>query len=561
MQSYSLQTDDATDENDVDATSRKTVSSGGGAEWWVQVKPAGTSRAPVDLHYDKDEVLAETFGLGSFPTLSTVTYLTEGRDNAPTIIFPHTYNDEEDRPIESMLLSRAARAKHVVFDGRLLHGAPAHPALLVGQNSNGKQSSGESYCEEDAEGEDGSLRVTFLVNIWKSGRPAGVHMLPESIRTKIRSAATGTAVMPLEFQERHVSKLNIPAKSLMIPSSADNGVGDETKASEEENIILPFVSHGATWIGGDEVEVDVEECDEGESVGEENSEEDGSRNTKDEGDNDEEEEEEEEDELVLVLSPFATPEYMEDTADTIVLSFEGVNRARLVRGGMFDGMNSQDCRWKKLAAGNKLDEMDKESSSKTTAAKFLLDLNEEVPSFVPSIVTELKSQFVMDVSKFQADHVCYRTDSIEQYTSLVEALKSDTNEFTLLVESEIGGRPIATFKLTTPIEIKSDHGAFSIDAIEIPSPKEGSPYKSGLEHVEFVVGDGSHTSPINDEAHKVALKAWIARFPSVSWNTKSLVKQCNPDVSTKLELGDYGNVSVKFHLIPLEDVIKFETEE
>lgn len=50
----------------------RTTPVAGGAEWWVQVKPAGMPRAPVDLHYDKDEALAEAFGLGSFPTLSTV---------------------------------------------------------------------------------------------------------------------------------------------------------------------------------------------------------------------------------------------------------------------------------------------------------------------------------------------------------------------------------------------------------------------------------------------------------------------------------------------------------
>ena len=92
--------------------------------------------------------------------------------------------------------------------------------------------------------------------------------------------------------------------------------------------------------------------------------------------------------------------------------------------------------------------------------------------------------------------------------------------------------------------------------IEIPSPKKGSPYMARLEHVEFVIGDGSHRSALNDGVHQTALKAWMDRFPSVSWNTAD--KVCNPDVSMKLELEEYGKVSVKFHLLPLEDVIKFE---
>ena len=116
-----------------------------------------------------------------------------------------------------------------------------------------------------------------------------------------------------------------------------------------------------------------------------------------------------------------------------------------------------------------------------------------------------------------------------------------------------------------PIEIinSEDGSTRRIDVIEVPSPKDGTLYVAGLEHVEFVIGDGSHRTPLNDGVHQTALNAWIERFPSVSWNTKAINKVCNPDVSTKLELNDYGKVSVKFHLLPLEDVIKFEvtTEE
>jgi hypothetical protein len=46
--------------------------------------------------------------------------------------------------------------------------------------------------------------------------------------------------------------------------------------------------------------------------------------------------------------------------------------------------------------------------------------------------------------------------------------------------------------------------------------------------------------------------------PSVPWNAKSFGKRCNPDVSASLELPDHGRVSVKFHLMPLEEVIKLE---
>jgi hypothetical protein len=290
----------------------------GGAEWWVQYKPVGSQKAPVDLHYDKDEVLAEKFGLGSFPTLSTVTYLT-GRDdtnvsncnkisdNEPTVIFSHTYDDDEDRPIEMMLLSHAVRGKHIVFDGRLLHGAPSNAAW----QPNSKQPSSSS------------LRVTFLVNIWLTGKPAGVDILPEAIRSKVIAANDGeeskvTDAMISEYRERHVTRYTVPR-------------------SNHKKIFLPFVSSGATWIEerthGSNEETDSD--DEGED------------------DNDGGEEQEEE-ELVLALPQFATPEYIRDQPDTALFTFE-VGAARLVRGDQAadDEAETEDCRWRLLISSNK----------------------------------------------------------------------------------------------------------------------------------------------------------------------------------------------------------------
>jgi len=276
----------------------------GGAEFWVQVKPEGIDRAPVDLHYDKDEVLAEKFQLGSFPTISTVTYLTEDRSNAPTVIFPHTYHDEEDKPIESMLLSRAARGKHVVFDGRLLHGAPGHQLL--------KRDSDEKGTEEDS-----SLRVTFLVNIW-SNRPLGVNILPDSIRSRVSSSTTTSlqsSIMPLEFRQRSVSKVAVPSNAF----------------TEEDSIILPFVSQGATWIDdNNDQEEDLSEEDDDGLINEQIKDTEDNNNN----DNDDEEEEtvEEEEELVLRLPTFTITESEEDESDTFLLSFDNENAARLIRG-------------------------------------------------------------------------------------------------------------------------------------------------------------------------------------------------------------------------------------
>jgi hypothetical protein len=195
---------------------------GGGAEWWVQVKdtrgPPSTSSS-IDLHYDKDEALATSFGLGSFPTFSTVTYLTSSASTTPpTVIFDHTYTQGEEEIMTQMLTSRPRIGKHLIFDGKLLHGAPYHPSLLlrsatieqqhqdhhertttesppVGRNQQVDTSStavpGAAHDGDDdvdnhvASVDDASIRVTFLVNIWKERRPANVHVLDDSIRQSI----------------------------------------------------------------------------------------------------------------------------------------------------------------------------------------------------------------------------------------------------------------------------------------------------------------------------------------------------------------------------------------
>lgn len=81
---------------------------------------------------------------------------------------------------------------------------------------------------------------------------------------------------------------------------------------------------------------------------------------------------------------------------------------------------------------------------------------------------------------------------------------------------------------------------------------------AGLEHVEFVIGDqDDDISPLNDDIHhQTVLKAYMTKYPDVQWNTKALTKICNPDISIKLR-----EWSVKFHLMPLEDVIKYEKEQ
>ena len=219
----------------------------GGAEWWVQVKPVtvpmGSSESQldhltegdeaVDLHYDKDEVLAESFDLGSFPTLSTVTYLTSTPNGSPTVIFPHTYDKDEGEVIPSMLVSYPRRRKHLVFDGRLLHGAPAHHAL-------------RRMDGEDTECTPENLnRVTFLVNIWIGRQPSGVKQLSSTIRQRVRTAGKKRNKLPSIRHQREKGAAEFETKRI---EDVDLEKEDELTETIRGRIELPFVSKGATWI-------------------------------------------------------------------------------------------------------------------------------------------------------------------------------------------------------------------------------------------------------------------------------------------------------------------------
>lgn len=150
-----------------------------GAEWWVRVKKASdfacdASEATIGLHYDKDERLFEEFHLLAFPTLSTVTYLTEHGGDASTLVFDHEYMDDlSNKRIGSMLMSRPASDKHIVFPGTKLHGAPGNTLF--------QDAFVESVSGDRSGGEE---RITFIVNLWFENRPL-VHELSSKHRSAL----------------------------------------------------------------------------------------------------------------------------------------------------------------------------------------------------------------------------------------------------------------------------------------------------------------------------------------------------------------------------------------
>lgn len=100
------------------------------------------------------------------------------------------------------------------------------------------------------------------------------------------------------------------------------------------------------------------------------------------------------------------------------------------------------------------------------------------------------------------------------------------------------GRPIATFRLSEPLEA----GGWRISYLELPAPKLGSEYTEGLEHVEFVVLGGDLDRFRRTHQHLADM-----------FSTKGMDKLVNPELGLKA-----AGISVKFHRLPLGEVVRLE---
>jgi hypothetical protein len=233
-----------------------------GGEWWVQVKrtedrdndndndndksssDSAYGVGGVDLHYDKDEALAEGYGIGVFPQVSTVTYIAAPPRAAPTAVLETTAATPVGGPIRRCFLSRPVRGKHVAFDGRYLHGAPA---LLAPPPAGLRASGGAPETETGLE----ELRVTFLVNVWLGHQPAGVGSLPGDVRAALRQVESDLAVGAVTSSKSssdssssrsRSSKLYGGMKAVKVAAKhveAEDGQGDW--------VDVPFVSAAAQW--------------------------------------------------------------------------------------------------------------------------------------------------------------------------------------------------------------------------------------------------------------------------------------------------------------------------
>ena len=138
----------------------------------------------------------------------------------------------------------------------------------------------------------------------------------------------------------------------------------------------------------------------------------------------------------------------------------------------------------------------------------------------------------IDISRWQIDHLCYRTSSLENYAE-IKSVFSKLGE--LLVESDVNGRDIATYKLHEPVVFRN----YTIPLVEVPAPKKGKDTPEGFEHIEVV---------IDIEFHEI-----MKKYSQFTFDTKALSKKLNPELVLK-----FSDCSIKFHHMSLEEVIEIE---
>ncbi len=136
---------------------------------------------------------------------------------------------------------------------------------------------------------------------------------------------------------------------------------------------------------------------------------------------------------------------------------------------------------------------------------------------------------------WEIDHLCFRTSSLEHYAATREVFEKTS---ALLIESEIGGRPIATYQQQGLIAARGRR----VDVIEVPAPKPGRTIDKGFEHLEIVM-DLDFTTLQQSVPH------W-------KWDARSLGKDLNPELEAR-----FDDFNIKFHHHALSHIINIEKHE
>ena len=157
------------------------------------------------------------------------------------------------------------------------------------------------------------------------------------------------------------------------------------------------------------------------------------------------------------------------------------------------------------------------------------------------IITDELAQYKISTNDLaMLDHLCYRVETDERYEEMKRAL----GEIAVLrAESPVQGRMISIFELHDYLKVPGrtpESKSWKIPYIELPAPKEGSPYKEGLEHAEFVVVG--------------SLERFRDKYSDVPLDTKAMDRPLNPELGLKTD-----RAAMKFHKLQIGAVVDIET--
>ncbi|MFT7432812.1 MAG: putative metalloenzyme YecM [Alphaproteobacteria bacterium] len=137
-----------------------------------------------------------------------------------------------------------------------------------------------------------------------------------------------------------------------------------------------------------------------------------------------------------------------------------------------------------------------------------------LPASAMHMISQLQAEGI-DLTKLTLDHACWRCDSTDEYQTLYH----DFMQLADVISSHaiIAGTRISIFKLHKPIIISN---TYSIDVIEIPDVKVGSPYPSGWEHIELTTENLDHFQKQYKHLYMDTRGLDAAHHPSISYKLK-----------------------------------------
>lgn len=207
------------DENDMNNDTKSNTHKTSGEENSGDEDGEEDEEDEVGWHYDADYGLEDQApGLLLHPRVATVTYLSN--EGAPTVILdcktPHQGNVKalDGQKISHAWVSYPRVGKHLAFDGRLLHGAPAavFPSLQTlsapiakSTEEKGEEPPAKRAKTNPAEKEtqkplvcknDNKQRVTLLVNVWLNHCPLDAELLDDDVVEQMESPWTPPTTKP-----------------------------------------------------------------------------------------------------------------------------------------------------------------------------------------------------------------------------------------------------------------------------------------------------------------------------------------------------------------------------